>query len=151
MRSDRRSGSSQIPRNLIFDPNAYIGAKTRCEKSIRVFISFIKQIIESPEQTKFVTQLIIRRQTHGRKGRQSHGCACGTINVARLTNEQQLTADEQRAAVSEFLEWAQAEVRDNPDAQARAEAEIGIATAQEFLDKSQPRIFTGEGQGAADD
>ena len=62
-----------------------------------------------------------------------------------------LTADEQRAAVSEFLEWAQAEVRDNPDAQARAEAEIGIATAQEFLDKSQPRIFTGEDQGAADD
>ena len=62
-----------------------------------------------------------------------------------------LTADEQRAAVTEFLDWAQAEVRDNPDPQARAEAEIGIATAQEFLDKSQPRIYTGADQETADE
>ncbi|MBT8116328.1 MAG: hypothetical protein KJO66_00730 [Gammaproteobacteria bacterium] len=62
-----------------------------------------------------------------------------------------LTADEQRAAVTEFLDWAQAEVRDNPDPQARAEAEIGIATAREFLDRSQPRIYTGADEGTADE
>ena len=62
-----------------------------------------------------------------------------------------LTADEQRAAVREFLEWARAEVRDNPDPRARAEAEIGIATAQEFLEKSQPRIYTGKDGNSAND
>lgn len=62
-----------------------------------------------------------------------------------------LAADEQRAAVTEFLDWAQAEVRDNPDPQARAEAEIGIATAREFLDRSQSRIYTGADEGTADE
>ena len=62
-----------------------------------------------------------------------------------------LTADEQRAAVTEFLEWARVEARENPDPGARAEAEIGIATAQEFLEKSQPRIYTGRDGNTADD
>ena len=60
---------------------------------------------------------------------------------------QSLPADRQLAAVTEFLEWAEAEARDNPDPQARTEAEIGIATAQEFLDKLQPRIYTGSDKG----
>ena len=64
---------------------------------------------------------------------------------------QSLSAEEQYAAVSEFLDWARTEARDNPDPQARAEAEIGIATAQEFLDKSQPRIYTGNDRGTGDD
>ena len=57
---------------------------------------------------------------------------------------QSLSPDEQRAAVEEFLHWAEAEARDNPDPRARAEAEIGIATAREFLHKLQPRIYTGD-------
>jgi hypothetical protein len=62
-----------------------------------------------------------------------------------------LTADAQRLAVTEFLDWAKTEARDNTDPQARAEAGIGIATAQEFLDKSQPRIYTGKDQGASNE
>jgi len=64
---------------------------------------------------------------------------------------QSLSNDEQRAAVSEFLHWAETEARDNPDPQARAEAEIGIATAREFLDNAQPRIYTGHERGQTDE
>jgi hypothetical protein len=55
-----------------------------------------------------------------------------------------LPREQQINAVSEFLEWAQREARENRDLQARAEAEIGIATAREFLDglEQQPRIIT---------
>ena len=60
---------------------------------------------------------------------------------------QSLSFDQQHAAVTEFLEWAEAEVRDNTNPQARAEAEIGIATAREFLEKMQPRIYTGPDKG----
>lgn len=64
---------------------------------------------------------------------------------------QSLTPDEQHAAVTEFLHWAEAEVRSSQDPQSRAEAEIGIATAREFLDKLQPRIYTGTERGTGDD
>lgn len=64
---------------------------------------------------------------------------------------QSLTASQQVEAVSEFLAWAEAEVRDNQDPQARAEAEIGIATAREFLEKCRPRIYTGTDTGIDDD
>ena len=62
-----------------------------------------------------------------------------------------LTAVQQIEAVTEFLAWAEAEARDNQDPQARAEAEIGIATAREFLDKSKPLIYTGTEPGAGND
>jgi hypothetical protein len=55
--------------------------------------------------------------------------------------------DEQVAAVSEFLQWAENEAANNSNPQARAEAEIGIATAREFLQTLQadtPRIYTGK-------
>jgi len=42
---------------------------------------------------------------------------------------------QQIEAVSEFLRWAETEARDNPDPGARAEAEIGIATAREFVEQ----------------
>lgn len=42
---------------------------------------------------------------------------------------------QQIEAVSEFLRWAETEARDNPDPGARAEAEIGVATAREFLEQ----------------
>lgn len=58
---------------------------------------------------------------------------------------------EQRAAVTEFLSRAKAEAHDNQDPQARAEAEIGIATAQELLDKLPPVIFTGDRGETGDD
>ena len=48
--------------------------------------------------------------------------------------------------VEEFLQWAENAAKNDPDQQARAEAEIGIATAKEFLDKLQngtARIYTG--------
>ncbi|MGB5473963.1 MAG: hypothetical protein WBQ78_10855 [Gammaproteobacteria bacterium] len=51
----------------------------------------------------------------------------------------------QLAAVREFLAWAEQEVAGNSDPQARAEAEIGIATARQFLDRleqTQARIIT---------
>lgn len=60
---------------------------------------------------------------------------------------QSLPADQQLAAVREFLEWAETEARDNPDPRGRAEAGIGAATAQEFLEKLQPRIYTGSDKG----
>ena len=59
---------------------------------------------------------------------------------------QSLSVNEQIAAVTEFLHWAEQEARDNQDTQARAEAEIGIATAQEYLNKLEHagvQIYTG--------
>ncbi len=58
-----------------------------------------------------------------------------------------LPAEQQIIAVEEFLQWAENAAKNDPDQQARAEAEIGIATAKEFLDKLQnsaARIYTGE-------
>jgi len=59
---------------------------------------------------------------------------------------QSLPVAEQITAVTEFLGWAENEQRNSDDPQARAEAEIGIATANEFLQKLQQgtnRIYTG--------
>ena len=58
-----------------------------------------------------------------------------------------LPVDQQITAVTEFLDWAESEVRNSENPQARAEAEIGVATAREFLQKLQavpPRIYTGD-------
>ena len=58
-----------------------------------------------------------------------------------------LSHAEQIAAVSEFLQWAESESANNSNPQARAEAEIGIATAREFLQTLQSdttRIYTGK-------
>jgi len=58
-----------------------------------------------------------------------------------------LPPDEQLKAVSEFLQWAEREAANNSNPQARAEAEIGIATAREFLQTLQvdtPHIYTGK-------
>ena len=57
-----------------------------------------------------------------------------------------LPVDQQITAVTEFLGWAENEARTNEDLQARAEAEIGIATAREFLQKLEHGtvpIYTG--------
>ena len=57
-----------------------------------------------------------------------------------------LPPDQQTTAVTEFLDWAENEARNNKDPQARAEAEIGIATAREFLQKLDDgavQIYTG--------
>ena len=57
-----------------------------------------------------------------------------------------LPVDQQVTAVTEFLNWAENEARNNEDLQARAEAEIGVATAREFLQKLEhdaQRIYTG--------
>lgn len=57
-----------------------------------------------------------------------------------------LPVTEQITAVTEFLHWAQTEARDSEDSQARAEAEIGVATATEYLQKLEQgaaRIYTG--------
>jgi len=57
-----------------------------------------------------------------------------------------LPLDQQITAVTEFLGWAENEASNNEDLQARAEAEIGIATAREFLQKLEDgavRIYTG--------
>ena len=43
-----------------------------------------------------------------------------------------LPVDQQITAVTEFLDWAESEVRNSENPQARAEAEIGVATAREF-------------------
>ena len=59
---------------------------------------------------------------------------------------QSLPVDQQITAVTEFLGWAENEARNNENLQARAEAEIGIATAREFLQKLEGgtvRIYTG--------
>ena len=65
-----------------------------------------------------------------------------------------LPVDEQITAVTEFLNWAENEVRNSDDPQARAEAEIGVATASEFLQKLQngaARIYTGSTDRKHDD
>ncbi|MDH3980762.1 MAG: hypothetical protein OEU91_09670 [Gammaproteobacteria bacterium] len=65
-----------------------------------------------------------------------------------------LPAGQQIAEVREFLHWAETEARENPDLTGRAEAEIGIATAREFLEKhgQQPAsIITGGGNINPDD
>lgn len=57
-----------------------------------------------------------------------------------------LPVNEQITAVTEFLNWAENEANNSEDPQARAEAEIGVATATEFLQKLQngaARIYTG--------
>jgi hypothetical protein len=57
-----------------------------------------------------------------------------------------LPVDEQMTAVTEFLNWAENEVSNTADPKARAEAEIGVATATEFLQQLEaavPRIYTG--------
>ena len=57
-----------------------------------------------------------------------------------------LPRDQQITAVREFLDWAENEVSSSEDPQARAEAEIGVATATEFLQKLEAgttRIYTG--------
>ena len=57
-----------------------------------------------------------------------------------------LPVDQQITAVTEFLDWAEGEVRNSENPQARAEAEIGVATAREYLQKLEaaaPRIYTG--------
>lgn len=56
-----------------------------------------------------------------------------------------LSPPEQLAAVREFLAWAEQEATGNTDPRARAEAEIGIATARQFLERlegQQARIIT---------
>jgi len=57
-----------------------------------------------------------------------------------------LSADQQVSEVQEFLQWAENAAQNDPDQKARAEAEIGVATAREFLDKLQntARIYTGD-------
>ena len=56
-----------------------------------------------------------------------------------------LPPEQQIAAVEEFLQWAENAAKNDPDEQARAEAEIGVATAKEFLEKQNnaARIYTG--------
>ena len=58
-----------------------------------------------------------------------------------------LPAEQQISEVEEFLEWAENAVQNDPDQTARAEAEIGVATAKEFLNKMKnpaARIYTGD-------
>jgi hypothetical protein len=65
-----------------------------------------------------------------------------------------LPADQQITAVREFLHWAENEARSNEDLQARAEAEIGVATATEYLQKLENgagRIYTGSDRGKQDE
>jgi hypothetical protein len=65
-----------------------------------------------------------------------------------------LAPQEQLAAVTEFLAWAEHEAAGNSDPQARAEAEIGIATARQFLDgleRERPKIITDARGSDADD
>jgi len=65
-----------------------------------------------------------------------------------------LPVDAQLAAVREFLHWAEQEARDSQDPQARAEAEIGIATATEYLNKlkqASVQIYTGPDSSRAKD
>lgn len=58
-----------------------------------------------------------------------------------------LPRERQIEEVSGFLRWAENEASSSDDPQARAEAEIGIATAREFLEKlgdTGPAIYTGD-------
>jgi hypothetical protein len=48
--------------------------------------------------------------------------------------------------VTSFLQWAENEAGSNTDPRVRAEAEIGVATAREFLSRLEqagPLIYTG--------
>jgi len=57
-----------------------------------------------------------------------------------------LPADQQITAVTKLLSWMENEVRNCTEPQAPAEAEIGAATAREFLqwpEEAAPRIYTG--------
>jgi hypothetical protein len=57
---------------------------------------------------------------------------------------QSLPVDRQVAEVTEFLHWAESAAAAGEDLQTRAEAEIGVATAREYLAKlEQPAIYTG--------
>ena len=67
---------------------------------------------------------------------------------------QSLAVNEQITAVTKFLPWAEKQARDNEDLQARAEAEIGVATATEYLEKleqGKTRIYTGSDNGEQHD
>jgi len=58
-----------------------------------------------------------------------------------------LPRERQREEVSEFLRWAENEARTNRDPKVRAEAEIGVVTAREFLEKPEQAgdgIYTGD-------
>ena len=58
-----------------------------------------------------------------------------------------LPADQQIAAMEEFLQWAEDAAQNDPDPKARAEAGIGVVTAREFLDtlkNAATRIYTGD-------
>jgi len=60
---------------------------------------------------------------------------------------QSLPRDRQIGEVTAFLRWAEDEAGNNSDPRARAEAEIGVATAREFLAKLEqagPLIYTGD-------
>jgi hypothetical protein len=59
---------------------------------------------------------------------------------------QSLPRERQIEEVTEFLHWAEDEAGNNTDPQVRAEAQIGAATAREFLAKLEqagPLIYTG--------
>jgi hypothetical protein len=65
-----------------------------------------------------------------------------------------LSREDQVEAVTGFLQWAEKEATNNSNPQARAEAEIGIATAREFLQTLQAdtlRIYTGKRPEEQDD
>ena len=58
-----------------------------------------------------------------------------------------LPQERQLAEVTEFLRWAENEARSNQDPKTRAEAEIGVVTAREFLEKlgqAESVIYTGD-------
>jgi hypothetical protein len=57
-----------------------------------------------------------------------------------------LPREQQLSEVRSFLAWAEREASENTDPAARAEAEIGIATAREFLDQAagQGPVITGK-------
>lgn len=64
---------------------------------------------------------------------------------------QSLPVDQQIAEVNEFLHWAESAAASGTDLQARAEAEIGVATAREYLAKlEQPAIYTGASERKQD-
>ena len=65
---------------------------------------------------------------------------------------QSLPVDRQIAEVTEFLHWAKSAAGGGTDLQARAEAEIGVATAREYLARlEQPAIYTGASDGKQDE
>ena len=58
-----------------------------------------------------------------------------------------LPAKQQITEVEAFLQWAEDAAKNDPNPQARAEAEIGVVTTKEFLDAMQnaaARIYTGD-------